>query len=263
MTWWVLSLLYNSRAWTTLYTLAWTNREAHLFMAWANYKPARHKVYKNVRGAMIHCGYRWIWDTPNLTEQSEPGDTYTHTFRLAALGPPDHIWYYLFSPAPDLTRECQGPLIHIEPPEIPMPSARLTHSVNQLAPNHNITEVTFDTELWDDGDFHSGANPERLTAPLRGLYAVGASLMLTTFANASWWVAIRKTPGTLIVNHAHLIGDTGWGGAFISLQTLIDLDIGDFLTVEFYHNYVNDKEIVAYAASSPIFWLAYLGPNPT
>jgi len=262
MTWWVLTLLYNSRAWTTLYTLAWTNRPAHQFMAWANYKPARRKVYKNVRGVSVHCGYRWIWDTPNITEQSESGDTYTHTFMLGALGPTEHVWYYLFSPAPDLSRQCQGPLIHIEPPEIPMLSARIFHSVAQIIPHWTPTYLTFDSELWDDGDFHGAANPTRITIPEAGLYAIGASArFLTSFAhNCSMAIQFKRTDR--IAYESHTVSDTGWAGAAFNLHTIMRFVAGDWLEVQVYSSKAGDAEIVNDQLYSPHFWVARIGPYP-
>lgn len=262
MIWWVLTLLYNSRAWTTLYTLAWTNRDAHLFMAWANYRPTRHKVYKNVRGVQVHCGYRWIWDTPNITEQTESAHTYTHTFKLAALAPTDHVWYYLFSPSPDLATQCQGPLIHIEPPELPMPSATIFNSADQPAPSPGTTILTYDSVLWDDGGFYDPAHPTRLTAPIPGLYLVGANAAIQIFAADKLWMEIMKNGPPGIVHHSHWCETTGWAGGTISLQTLVRLETADFLQTRLFHQGPGGDWITAMPDYSPHFWIVYLGPYP-
>jgi len=118
MTWWVLTYLDNHRAQTSLFTWAATNQQDHLFMKWSRYKPSRSPIYRNVRGARVHCGYNYIWDTPNLTEQNESGNTFHHTFRLADLPPSHHVWYYLFAFPGPYALEIQGPLIHVPPPEL-------------------------------------------------------------------------------------------------------------------------------------------------
>jgi len=263
MTWWVLTYLYNSRAWTTLYTLAWTNRDAHLFMAWANYKPARRKVYKNVRGVQVHCGYRWIWDTPNITEQLESGDTYTHTFLLGGLRGFDHIWYYLFSLAPDLSRQCQGPLIHIPPPELPMPSARVYNTVPQNIPNMTTTSLLFDTVWWDDADFFDPAAPDRFTIPTGGLYEVGASFRYATGASGPASAQLQRGIAWPFSYHSHGIDASGWGGAGFSLHTLVPLKSGDQIQVSTFHNFGAPKAIMIAPAYSPHFWLRLVGPYPS
>jgi len=262
MTWWVLTLLYNSRAWTTLYTLAWTNRDAHLFMAWANYKPSRKHVYRNVRGKQVFCGYQYVWDTPNLTEQSESGDTYTHTFILGRLEPPDHVWYYLFSLAPDLSRQCQGPLIHIEPPEFPMPSARVYNTVAQSIPDASTTALLFNTAWWDDANFWDPDNPSNLNIPFDGLYDVGASFRFATVAGGAARAQIQRGIAWPFVTHSHDIGALGWDGAGFCLHTLIRLRKGDAIQIATFQVSGAAKDIMIAPSDSPHFWIRLVGPYP-
>jgi len=263
MTWWVLTLLHNSRAWTSLYTLAWTNRQEHLFMAWANYEPARRHVYRNVRGTRVFCGYQYVWDTPNLVEQDESGKTYTHTFRVPALQPTHHVWYYLFSIPGPYGKQCQGPLIHIQPPEIPMPSARIFHSVAQTIPAMNDTTLTFDTVLWDDGGFYDPANPTRLTAPIRGLYLVGTCFRYATTLTAGMSAQIAINGGPPRVYHSHFVNGNNWPGCGFSLDTPLPLEPGDYAEVETYHSTAAPRDVQADGQYGPHLWMVYLGPNPT
>lgn len=115
MWWWTVTYLNNDRAATTLTTLAETNHPAHLWMAWATWKPTMRPIYRTVRGKRVFCGYTYVWDTPNLTEQLQSLHTFEHTFKLNSLRSLDHIWYYLFSYREDWDRYCQGPLIHVPP----------------------------------------------------------------------------------------------------------------------------------------------------
>jgi len=116
MVWWILTYLDNYRPPHLLHVLAQTNLQAHLFMKWSTIKPARRPVYKRVRGVNIWCGYQYIWDTPHLVEQTQPGNTFTHLFGSIPLAATDHVWYYLFSIGEAPYKECQGPLVHVPPP---------------------------------------------------------------------------------------------------------------------------------------------------
>jgi len=118
MWWWVLTYLDNDRDLDSLHVLAQTNHPAHLMMAWSTTKPARSPIYRVVRGKRVFCGYKYIWDTPNLTEQNQSLDTFTHTFGPIALQPTDHVWYLLSSTRTLYERYCQSPLIHVPPPEL-------------------------------------------------------------------------------------------------------------------------------------------------
>lgn len=263
MAWWVLTLLYNSRAWTSLFTQAETNLADHLFMAWATWQPARTPIYRTVRGTTIWCGYKYIWDTPHIVEQNESGDTHTHTFAVAPLHPTDHVWYYLFAIAGPYGQPCQSALIHIEPPEIPMPSARIFHSVDQTIPATTFTYLTFDSELWDDGGFHSPAAPTRLTIPQTGLYAVGCCARFLTAVQANASCAIRQNGNQTIAYESHFISATGWAGAGFNLHTTMRFLAGDYLQIQVYNAAAGNKDIAADQLYSPHFWIVYLGPYPT
>ncbi len=118
MTWWVLTYLDNNRSQNSLTALAKTNHPAHLFMAWSTIKPASTPVYRSIRGKLIECGRKYVWNTPHLVEQSQSLDTFTHTFTTTPLQPHDHVWYFLFSPKLLYERFCQSPLIHVPPFEL-------------------------------------------------------------------------------------------------------------------------------------------------
>lgn len=61
-------------------------------------------------------------------------------------------------------------------------AARVFHSVAQAVPNNSTTVLSFDSEAFDTGGFHSTTtNNDRLVAPRRGFYQVSA--------NVSWEIA--------------------------------------------------------------------------
>ena len=96
----------------SLLVMSHTNEDDHLFMAWGYIPPARHPIYRVVRGTEKLCGYRYVWDTPNITEQWESGDTPNHAFLISDLRWASSIWFYLFAPDGPFGLQIQGPLMH-------------------------------------------------------------------------------------------------------------------------------------------------------
>lgn len=160
MTWWVLTYLENWRPPHELGVLAQTNNMDHAFMAWAKHKPSRQPVHKTVRGLHVFCGYRWIWDTPNIVEQSQPGGSYEHLFGPIPLDPWDHVWYYLFTPPTLHWPFCQTALIHVPPP-IPhtwAPAAWIGTKLKGIFHTHNFTGPLGEQPTWtrQNQGLHSG-----------------------------------------------------------------------------------------------------------
>lgn len=113
MTWWVLTY---SKTWpmpTSLRVRVKTNILDRLYMAWSYVKPSRTPIWRVIRGKRVHCGYRYIWDTPTIQEQNEEGETAEHTFDLEGLTPGSTIWYYQFAPDGPYDLEIQGPFGYI------------------------------------------------------------------------------------------------------------------------------------------------------
>jgi len=120
---WVLTWYQNYRSWRQLRVHAATDSTQHLFMAWQRHEPIKKLIFKVVRGVIVNCGWVWVWDNPFILEQWEYGDSFYHTFRIDSLHPADHVWYYLFTPLGPYDLQCQGPLVHVPPPET-LPWAR-------------------------------------------------------------------------------------------------------------------------------------------
>ncbi|GAH65536.1 unnamed protein product, partial [marine sediment metagenome] len=117
MSWWVQTWYQQLRDFQNLRTWSQTNFTTHLLMKWAYIKPARTPIYRVLRGKIVFCGYRYVWDSPNLAEQIETGDTINHTFHLTEIDPSQYVWYYTFSPIGPYGLEVQGPLM-VSPPMI-------------------------------------------------------------------------------------------------------------------------------------------------
>lgn len=118
---WTLQMLTHIVTATTLRVITNTSRQDHLFLSWSYTRPATELIYRTVRGKLIRCGYKYIWDTPTTVEQIEDGATWTHTFYLTNLVAGSRLWYYLHAPCPPSEWETQGPLqmidlLHAGPP---------------------------------------------------------------------------------------------------------------------------------------------------
>lgn len=123
MTWWVLTYYQDYLYPTSFRHIAGTNNPDHLFMKWSTTRPYRSRIMRTQRGKLTFCGYLYYWDTPNTTEQTESGDTYTHSFWLPDLPPLSTIWFYINAPYGPYDREIQGPLCHVTlPPTYDWPS---------------------------------------------------------------------------------------------------------------------------------------------
>lgn len=262
MIWWVLTYLDNYRPAFSLTVLAETNLAAHLFMKWSRFKPARRPVYKRVRAVNVWCGYEYIWDTPNLVEQNQAGITFEHTFDVEGLADTDHVWYYLFSIGERPFKECQGPLIHVPPPEITMASARIFNQNDLAIPHNTITPVSFDSVMWDDYNFYDPAEPTRLTIPAGALYHVGCCLRFENAIDPGARVWIRLNEGLAIVMHSHPQIGLDWGGCAFSLSTDMRLQPADFLEVCVLHLGGGPRKILAFDHFSPHFWIRQVGAYP-
>lgn len=173
--WWTLTQLNNYPTSTTLRVEAITNFADHLFMKWAYHKPRRFPIYRTVRGTTVLCGYKYIWDTPNLAEQQQSGDTLEHTFSLSGLTPGSTIWYYLMAPGGPYSLEIQGPLVNVRLTWPMPPACSITRSAGFPVPHATLTVVPFNVESFDTDDMWAPApNPSRITVNTAGIYVVTA-----------------------------------------------------------------------------------------
>lgn len=97
----------------SLRVIASTSVPDHIYMSWAPYRPIQQEIWRRVRGKLIFCGYKYIWDTPTTVQQQPEGDTLAHWFYLTNLEAGSEVWYYLHAPNPPSLYETQGPLMHV------------------------------------------------------------------------------------------------------------------------------------------------------
>ena len=129
-TWWALTSQDTLPTHDTLTVVATTSSPGHLWMFWAYDKPSRHPVHKTIRGKRILCGYKYIWDTPYLTEHSDYGPTLSHTFVATNLLANSTIWFYLCEPGGPYGLQIQGPLTSVTLPTLAPWVARVYVATN-------------------------------------------------------------------------------------------------------------------------------------
>lgn len=113
---WTLTRFRTYLTPTTVTFTAHTSIPAHLFLYWNTTAPINFPIPKFIRGKTIICGYKYIWNNPNLTEQMEPGDTLIHTFHIINCPLGLVISSYLWAPGGPFGRQIQGPLITVTLP---------------------------------------------------------------------------------------------------------------------------------------------------
>lgn len=136
--WWVLTRQTHAAAPTALDVFAITTVADHLFMAWQYYRPARHPIYKTVRGLRVICGYKWRWVDPHIAEQAEPEDSIRHSFHISNLIPEREIWWYLWAPDGPYGLEIQGPLSYVRLPPLHPPPEITDAPINWNIPGRII-----------------------------------------------------------------------------------------------------------------------------
>jgi len=112
--WWIIVGLGLKIGFTWLRVFASTDFEDHLYMAWATTPPAQREIWRIVRGKRVFCGIKYIWDTPNICEQADEGDTLIHRFYISGVPAMSTIYWYLNAPGGPYGLEIQGPF-HITP----------------------------------------------------------------------------------------------------------------------------------------------------
>lgn len=139
----------------------------------------------------------------------------------------------------------------------PVPQARVFNSVAIATANVTGKTLTFDSERWDNGSMHSVAvNTSRLTAPITGLYSIGASVQFQVAAGGyrQVWFVVN---GATIVG---LITATPNAAAALVMNPTIEwqLAAGDYVEVLVFQNSGGALNIELGASYSPDFWMSRL-----
>jgi hypothetical protein len=121
-----------------------------------------------------------------------------------------------------------------------------------------LAALTFDSERFDNGGLHSTAsNTSRLTAPVAGLYLVGASVRWA--ANATGYRHINLVVNGAGASIARQLGPAASGiVTYQTVETIYELAANDYVEVQVQQNSGGNLNIEANASSSPEFWMRRL-----
>lgn len=118
--------------------------------------------------------------------------------------------------------------------------------------------LTFDTERWDTGDFHStSVNTSRLTAPTAGLYDIGACVEFASNATGSRQVALVVN-GSAFIAIVEVPAVSG-RGTVLEVGTQYQLAATDYVEVRVRQDGASPLNVTAATNYSPEFWIVRLG----
>jgi hypothetical protein len=133
--------------------------------------------------------------------------------------------------------------------------ARATATANQSIPNNAGTAITFDSEVYDTGSYHSNTtNPSRFTVPANGIYSITA--MVNFAGNGGLNIGWLMVNGTTTIALQDMYGS--FNTSTINLSTIVNLNANDYVELIAYQNSgaaVNATKQTAYA---PMFTIERL-----
>jgi hypothetical protein len=143
-----------------------------------------------------------------------------------------------------------------------VPAVRVTHSANQTIATGTLTNLAFDIEQFDTQTLHDTVtNNSRLTAPVAGIYHIGAGVRWASNATARREVQLRINGSTIIATS--IVEPVSEAGVTTdqSVETSYALAAGDYVEVRV--RQVSGGDLVAVAGSPvfPRFFMSYLGAS--
>jgi hypothetical protein len=137
--------------------------------------------------------------------------------------------------------------------------ARVTNSANISLTNNTVTALTFDTERWDTGNFHStSSNTSRFTAPTAGLYEIGGCVRFAANATGQRNIRIRLN-GTSDLAFVNIPTSSATAVTILTVSTLYQLSATDYVELVALQNSGGALNAELSADYSPEFWIVRLG----
>lgn len=135
----------------------------------------------------------------------------------------------------------------------PVPQARVYNNANISIATGTATALTFNSERYDDGSLHStAANTGRLTAPVAGLYSIGASVEFAANAVGVRVVIVQLNGTTNLVRQDQAASGAG---NFIGVSTEYRLSAGDYVEAVVFQNSGGNLNVNSSGNVSPEFWM--------
>ena len=141
--------------------------------------------------------------------------------------------------------------------------ARVYNSANISIPDATLTDLTFDTERFDRGGFHSiVTNTGRLTIPHAGTYYVGGSIDLAAGTDYSVvYLHIRLNAGATIIGTENVTPSTFNASPRLTVSTIWSFAASDYVVLTIYQDNTGNaaRNCLASASYSPEFYIYCLG----
>jgi hypothetical protein len=137
--------------------------------------------------------------------------------------------------------------------------ARVYNNANLSLTTGTLTALTFNSERWDTGNFHStSVNTGRLVAPTAGLYEIGGSVQFASNGTGTRDIRIRLNGSTAL---AIDIWTAIAGGSVqpVQVTTVYQLAAGDYVELLAAQTSGGNLNVEVAANYSPEFWIVRLG----
>jgi hypothetical protein len=139
----------------------------------------------------------------------------------------------------------------------PVGGARVYNSANISIANATFTDLTFDSERFDDSAFHSTVtNTGRLTIPVTGTYVIAAAVRFASNTTGARQTRILLNGTTMIVRD---LRSASTGLVYVSMTTIYHLTAGDYLTLNVYQDSGGALNVEVEGNWSPEFSISYVG----
>jgi len=112
--------------------------------------------------------------------------------------------------------------------------ARIYHSSDQTVVNNSAQYLTFDTERYDTDGFHDNTNARRLTALVKGIYAISACIRWEGNSTGVRDLGLKVNGSTYIVYERD--NATGTSTHSQTATTIYELNSADYVEVEVLQN---------------------------
>lgn len=144
-------------------------------------------------------------------------------------------------------------------PVVTLDGCRIRNSANQTISSATLTQLTYDTERWDNGGMHDAAvNPGRLTAQKTGYYELAAMAEFEPNGVGARVLVMRLNGGNGIV-FANLAGHPTNNTA-LQISTVYFLTAGDYVDCAVYQDSGGNLNSVVDQNNAPEFSAQLIRP---
>lgn len=141
-----------------------------------------------------------------------------------------------------------------------IPAARVTNSADEFTRDRIGESLPFDSERYDTADMHTTTNNSRLTAPVKGIYALSASVTWSSDPDGSRFVGLKKNGDTFVAAQTQPAIAGHPTDQEVSHQVL--LQEGDYVEVKVHQFSDNRLAVIKFHETSPEFSMTWLAPGP-